>query len=141
MSITPAITRYFTKTFAKLGYNHHPSHFRERLKAECLGVLEENATRRERGESIFMWYVCYLEWNSSAAFWVKRLRLTKKRSENCKLKENLQNTASPSLRYRRAWFLPLQRGETVGYKKFFLIHCFCALSGMLSAIHQVTNSQ
>lgn len=24
---------------------------------------------------------------------------------------------------------------------WFLIHCFCALSGMLSAIHQITNSQ
>lgn len=50
----------------------------KRLKAECWGVLEENATRRERGEIIFMWYVCYLEWNSNAAFWVKRLRRTKK---------------------------------------------------------------
>lgn len=49
----------------------------KRLKAECWGVLEENATRRERGENIFMGHVCYLEWNSSAAFWVKRLRLTK----------------------------------------------------------------
>lgn len=66
----PAVRRYFTKTFAKLGYihDHHYHHHLlllllisgERLKAESWGVLEENATRKERGESIFMLYVCYL---------------------------------------------------------------------------------
>lgn len=115
----------------------------KRLKAECWGVLEENATRTERGESIFMWHVCYLEWNSSAAFWVKRLRLTKKCSKNCKLKENLQNAASPLLQNRRVQFLPLQRGETVTiYKKSSIFSTpLHTLSRMLSAIHQVTNSQ
>lgn len=32
----------------------------------------------------FLWYVCYLEWNSNAAFWVKRLRLTKKKKLQAK---------------------------------------------------------
>lgn len=41
-------------------HDHHHLISGERLKAECWGVLEENATRRERGESIFMLYVCYL---------------------------------------------------------------------------------
>ncbi len=91
-----------------------------------------------------MWYVWYLEWNSSAAFWVKRLRFTKKHSENCKPKVNLQNIASPSLQNRRARFLSFCRGETITvYKRVqFLIHrSVLSLACCQQSIHQVTNTQ
>lgn len=91
-----------------------------------------------------MWYVCYLEWNSSAAFWVKMLRLTKKRSENCKPKENLQNTASPLLQNRQTQFLPFCREERQSpfIKEFNLIHrSVLSLACCQRSIHQVTNTQ
>lgn len=79
MQICPAVTRYFTKTFAKLGYNHH----HHRLISgkdwkQSVGVCWKRTQHAEKEVRVSLCGMSYLEWNSSAAFWVKRLRLTKK---------------------------------------------------------------
>lgn len=136
--ICPAVTHYFTKTFAKLGYNHH--HHRSLISGkdwkQSVGVCWKRMQHTEKEVSIFMWYVCYLEWNSSAAFWVKRLRLTK----------NVAKTASQR---KTCKIQPVRRSRTDGpgfclfgeerqspfIKEFNFNTSLRTLSGMLSAIH------